>query len=332
MPRHPFHIVRLCLAPAVMLAAMTPAAYAGQHETMRRDLRLSPGETLQLPVETRADSNWEVIMRMNTDGNREHATSTVSISLGTATGDTLTTTVQWSNTDPSRDTLFDRRVAHVIVTLGDSIVADRILDRGVNLHDGHNALSIARRVDAVYIHFGTVAMQYIGTLADGTLAPTSIAVSADRTLAIPYLYTSADIPDVATEPVYPAPESLTAAGVPADYHEGVWEYFDRVNDPDNVRPGGRYRLAVVRSGTISGGYDMIYLGGAAVCRDLWQPGMVKGRLHPTLLLDVYDLQWYDATGNLLDDEASAVYDPNHAFIRLTFPEHHAEMRLSRMTR
>lgn len=108
--------------------------------------------------------------------------------------------------------------------------------------------------------------------------------------------------------------------------EGFWSYLDRENDRRYARPGGEYRLAVVKSD--AGTYDIIYVGGAETNRARWTPGMLKGRLRVTAFADNYDLEWYDAGMEERGREAYATLT-SPAILTLYFPLLKTQLRFSK---
>lgn len=115
-----------------------------------------------------------------------------------------------------------------------------------------------------------------------------------------------------------------------DALEGIWHYFDRVNNPELARPGGEYRLATLKNS--SGGYDIIYLNGARTNLSEWEPGMLKGSLSPTIFPGHYDLIWYDAVFEQISTEASANFNPTDgvpSLLELNFPLFETVIRFSR---
>lgn len=114
-----------------------------------------------------------------------------------------------------------------------------------------------------------------------------------------------------------------------DPSEGYWSYFDRRNDPDKGRIGGKYTIATVRNQ--SGGYDIIYVSGAAVNASGWSTGMLKGRLSPTIFPGHYDLLWVDAMMMEVSDETNATIT-NGALLEVSFPLYDTLIRFSRVPR
>lgn len=115
----------------------------------------------------------------------------------------------------------------------------------------------------------------------------------------------------------------------SDPVEGFWSFLDRDNDPKWAIPGGFYDLAVVKSETESGGYDIICLGGASVEGRSWQPGMRKGTLAPTIFANHYRLGWIDARFQTDYPECTADLSASNTILTLSFPLHHSTIRLSR---
>ena len=115
--------------------------------------------------------------------------------------------------------------------------------------------------------------------------------------------------------------------------EGKWTYLDRTNEPDYARPGGRYTLAVVRNSNDTSRFDIVYLGGAEINPDGWEPYMLKGTLTPTPGLEnSYTLTWYDATFNVQADENFATLSESPRLLTLDFPLLKATFRFTPLTR
>ncbi|MDE6134637.1 MAG: hypothetical protein K2F79_03585, partial [Muribaculaceae bacterium] len=115
-----------------------------------------------------------------------------------------------------------------------------------------------------------------------------------------------------------------------DPMEGLWQYLDRNLDADRVRLGGNYRMATVADG--QGGYLIIYLSGARYGQESWKPLRVKGRLHPTVFADHYDLEWLDSAGRVLERETNATVTTSGTILELHFPLEDSSLRFSRQDR
>lgn len=106
--------------------------------------------------------------------------------------------------------------------------------------------------------------------------------------------------------------------------EGRWAYLDAVTDEVRARRGGRYSLAVVASES-GDGWDIIYLGGAAVNSDKWKPGMLKGHMRRTIFKDHYDVEWIDATFRPMTFDVSAQIEQG-AILQFNFPRYKSTLR------
>lgn len=113
-----------------------------------------------------------------------------------------------------------------------------------------------------------------------------------------------------------------------DPRERVWTYLDRNTDPQKCEPGGRYTIATVKDGA-SGGYLIVYLGGADYARGDWQPLQIKGRLKPTIFRDHFDLEWYDSRRRVVAAEANASITTSGTVLELNFPLLNSTLRFSR---
>lgn len=113
-----------------------------------------------------------------------------------------------------------------------------------------------------------------------------------------------------------------------DPMERLWVYFDRENDPDRVRLGGKYTLATLAND--HGGYDIIYMDGAEVQGDKWQAGMLKGQLTPTVFAGRYNLMWIDAVMQPMDNkwEGQAEVNLPTGVLTLNFPLIGAQLRFN----
>ncbi|MCH5346984.1 MAG: hypothetical protein J1E63_07730 [Muribaculaceae bacterium] len=114
-----------------------------------------------------------------------------------------------------------------------------------------------------------------------------------------------------------------------DPMEAIWEYLDGTTDPNMAVAGGRYRLATITDG--AGGYHLIYLGGATISPAIWQPGMVKGHLSPTIFANHYNVTWNDSQAEPITLDVSANVEQG-AILSIAFPRYRATLRFSRLPR
>lgn len=110
-----------------------------------------------------------------------------------------------------------------------------------------------------------------------------------------------------------------------DALEGYWQILDRTVDDSLMRPGGDYRLAMVRA---LDGYDLIYLSGGIVNSTSWYPGMIKAHLSPSGIGGVWDVEWYDAMLRPLSHEVKARMESG-PLLTVMFPWQGAQLRIIR---
>lgn len=110
--------------------------------------------------------------------------------------------------------------------------------------------------------------------------------------------------------------------------EGIWKYLDRDTDERYGRLGGNYLIGI-RKADNGKDFDIIYLGGAKVFSDKWQPGMLKGKLIPTLFEGHYDLVWYDGKMQRMDSDISASVEQG-VILTLNFPLYRSKLRFSKV--
>ena len=62
---------------------------------------------------------------------------------------------------------------------------------------------------------------------------------------------------------------------------------------------------------------------------MWEPGMLKGHITPTLFTGNYDLMWIDATMEPIDNDCYATIE-NGIILTLNFPVYKSQVRLSKI--
>lgn len=215
------------------------------------------------------------------------------------------------------------------VTAGaDSVAATVAITSGISFDGRHNSLLMEWSAGETRIYGGNRGLSLLlrfpslppsggecGIMSGSAVAPLDIVTEA-RHRADTRLHTSLTPADI---------DSLIAAS--DDPVAGYWEYLDRDNDPDRARPGGRYTLAIIPSGT-AGRYDIIYASGARVNAGQWQCGMIKGHLTSTAFVDHYTLEWFDAMCQPVVSELHADLT-RPAILALNFPLMRTTMRFAR---
>lgn len=112
-----------------------------------------------------------------------------------------------------------------------------------------------------------------------------------------------------------------------DPAEAFWTYLDRDTPPASAALGGFYTIATVKEP--DGSYSIIYIDGATAASAAWKPMMLKGRLHPTIFKDHYNLEWVQPSGTLLDTDTSADIILDGSVLRLNFPLNNASIRFQK---
>lgn len=231
-------------------------------------------------------------------------------------------TLEWGNTDPGDFT----DVRYLTVSGLDTEPCRR--ESNVNVYGGDNTLIIevaSDRVARAYV--GSDVMNYAGQVALATgVVGVEIFTTGKLDVGVGCLEAEYG-PELNTGYDHDAIEAAAVPGPDAPL-AGIWQYLDRDNDPDYARPGGQYTLALVPDPDVQGGYLMLYVAGAVVERDRWHEGMLKGRLTPLPFVGRYSLEWYDARGHRVDDEANASVGDD-GVLTLNFPLLHAQLRYCR---
>ncbi len=113
----------------------------------------------------------------------------------------------------------------------------------------------------------------------------------------------------------------------ADPLEGRWRLFDYTLEDNYLKLGGDYEIIIMRRP--EGDYEMIYQSGATICRNSWQPGMLKGLLTPTGLDAIYDVRWRDVNGLSLTTTIKAQLE-SPDILTLRFPVQSSSLRFARL--
>ena len=194
-----------------------------------------------------------------------------------------------------------------------------------------NTLAVGRSRDGLLtVEGGSRELKEIAVLTLPTDFRMTASIFAEKPLALSLVALETEIDPAATLQTDWTLESLTAYLVGSrDETEAIWDFLDADTDDRRARRGGRYSVATVSNP--DGGYDLIYLGGAEVGSDRWRPGMIKGRLKPTIFKDHYDVVWYDAVLEPILTDVSCFVDQK-AILSVSFPRYRSTLRFSRRPR
>lgn len=112
-----------------------------------------------------------------------------------------------------------------------------------------------------------------------------------------------------------------------DEMEGYWTVFDRNLEESLLQLGGDYGFAMVKDGE---DYVLIYLTGARLNADLWNPGMVKARLTPDFFPGIYKVEWIDSQALPLSHDIKAQTGEGNT-LTIQFPYQSSSVRLRKIT-
>lgn len=230
----------------------------------------------------------------------------------------------------ARGNFEERPVLRMMIERDGTVLRDTMLTDGFATESGEEnslAVTVSDRGDLV-VEGGMRRLMPLAVIPDcGVSGESPVSLFATGRL---------DVAMIAVETVV---DPLTAAvsgwtvGALDDYlavrrplPEGRWTYLDAVTDEVRARRGGRYSLAIVASES-GDGWDIIYLGGAAVNSDKWKPGMLKGHMRRTIFKDHYDVEWIDATFRPMTFDVSAQIEQG-AILQFNFPRYKSTLRFS----
>ena len=267
-------------------------------------------------------------------GGREKTASSGSFGVKLVAGDvSYKLELQVVQTHPY-DELLDHRylVAALALKKNDvrvQIFWDRHLSEGVNTDGGFNTVRLMKEGDSLSVAIGEkkpIRLAVVGIKADIDSCRIGYFCSEGSRIEINRVHFRST-PD-------PVKQCLTAwtgdsldryLAQSKDENEGYWHYLDRRMDENLMKSGGKYRLAVVRSGA---GYELLYAGGAEMYPRYWQVGMRKGILETSPFVGTYDMQWHLSDKTLVEDEAYATF--SGSILTLHFPLHKSEVRFHKV--
>ena len=194
------------------------------------------------------------------------------------------------------------------------------LDDGVNMALGYNTISLEVVAGKYNVYVGNKKLNHIATLeyAEPIIGDCGLKTSVSANVSKLVVST---MPNIVSQiqTLYTADNILKLFC--GDEIEGFWGYLDRDNNPEWAILGGQYRIAILKDGI---DYLIIYISGAITNKKIWKEGMIKGRLNSTIFKNHYDVEWYDATFNILKDEVSASLE--NSILKIDFPLYKTSVR------
>lgn len=332
------HFVTSWLITAATLS-MQAVSPGGEQTFLDAPVNLHESAVIRpLSCEPRATITVEARAAMTRVKERPGKSSTWWAIVLTDKTDTISINLRMANSNYGDFT--DRRISELTVTRGDKTLLDTEVAGFNTGRDGYNTLNIRLLPSgSMKISGGSELMQPLADLSVGSpFTPGHAGVWSNGDARVTVLTIAEVLPAELTLASGYTEEMLNERfATTTDPLEGYWTYFDRVNDPTYARPGGRYRLAVVRRqdediphGTISlPVYDIVYAGGAEIMPDKWHPMMLKGRLTGTIFEGQYDLEWIDSTLQRHEHDLNASLTDG-ALLTLSFPLLKATLRFSKV--
>lgn len=108
---------------------------------------------------------------------------------------------------------------------------------------------------------------------------------------------------------------------------GVYSLFDYEHDDSYAKLGGQYRVAILYGD--GNEHEMLYLSGARVYSDVWRPGMRKASLKASPFGNIYDVEWIDGEGAVMNSDIKADYEPLAKILTIRFPYQNAILRFKK---
>ncbi len=213
------------------------------------------------------------------------------------------------------------------VKVGEKICMRRDIFSDFNLYGGENAFKVFIDKSGWKLRGGNRTYRELAEYDLPNFRADSIgfAVMPGGKLNVDYMTVNATGAAVDCRSIYPDEKALKEyLKRSADEMEGEWAVFDRMLEDNHMRMGGEYRLAFVKS---KAGYDIIYMDGALKNSGYWKPGMRKGRLIAGPFEDVYNVEWIDSSGSVVDNAKAQC---ESGMLRIVFPGYSSEFRLRRI--
>lgn len=204
----------------------------------------------------------------------------------------------------------------------DSIIVDKVIEKGVNLSTGYNTLFIEGNDNNYKIYLGSERLQYIASMKsnDRLFATCGISSTVKTTVSKFFVETKPDV-RISLRTNYSEQNIRERLATSLDENEAIWSYLDRNNDVNYAIIGGKYRIALIKDGN---DYLIVYISGAQTNMKNWQEGMIKGRLKQTIFENHYDLIWYDSMFDVIDSDAHASI--KNSILTLEFPIYKTSIR------
>lgn len=207
----------------------------------------------------------------------------------------------------------------------------RSLADGVDLYNGPNAFILSFDQGRFSLKGGNREYNPILSWESKIINPDSIGFFAAPGALLSVKDISLDYSGYPLSPAiseYSNPDILeTYLKRSTDSREGIWKIFDRTLEEKQLKSGGEYTMALIKTDY---GYELYYLDGAKINPAFWKAGMTKARLFRTGFPDIFDVEWIDAKGETLSNDIKARYES--PLFTFTFPYQSSTLRLRRLSK
>lgn len=200
-------------------------------------------------------------------------------------------------------------------------IGEAVVTEGMDPYKGKNSWKISREGNVWMVFAGNRSYTRVmdHTVQLGSPVKVSVAANPGGSISV----TNEDIsfvPDIEWQSgSEPAPGIKDPQGI-----GGIYSLFDYETDENLSKLGGRYRLLI--SPAEGGEYEMVYLSGATVLPGSWEQGMKKGQMKPTAFPHVYDVEWTDALGEVMERDVHAEYETLTQSLVVKFPYQGTSLR------
>lgn len=210
-------------------------------------------------------------------------------------------------------------------------LVSKTIDKGINLYDKSNILSVNAIDDKITISMGRKDVKEIlsvntkrttNTCQAGIIIGPGTRLSIERTMLNFYRDSRMIIDTKWTKDKLD--EYFSQATSPI---EGYWQYLDRDLEDKWMRLGGNYIIALVANK--DNGFDIIYIDGAQTNKTNWKPFLLKGKLYPTIFNNTYQAMWIDSTFEPLNNEVQATIEDG-VILSIKFPILKSQLRFSKI--
>ncbi len=289
--------------------------------------KLSLDDQFNVAVSSNLSSLW-VEVRAAVSGNKERVGMSVpewKIHWTASDSSHYDCAISWGNTDFA--SIYDKRFMRVSINRFGNQVLSWDVTEGVDLGGGYNSVALLFNGDKLLVQAGDKTLSLIGEGPICSMPVGAVSITSNRGLDLKEVRLIEENllrAEIMTSWTIDKLDKYFASST--DGREGYWEYLDRETDSSLSGIGGKYTLAIVRSGE---GYDIIYIDGARVDADKWRPGMKKGELRSTVFENHYHLYWYDSAMNFLGRDYEFNADYAASLWTFNFPLLSSRLRFSR---